>query len=267
MHPMLTIAVRAANAAGDIIYRHMDRIDMLTISNKDKNDFVSEVDKNAEQAIIDIINTSFPEHSIKAEESGLSKRKNPDYLWIIDPLDGTTNFLHGFPQFSVSIALQEKGTITQAVVYNPVSQELFTATRGQGAMLNNRKIRVSSQKGLEGALIGTGFPFKQQQHLDVYLESFRAVFPMTAGIRRAGSAALDLAFVAAGRLDGFWEIGLSDWDMAAGTLLIHEAGGLISDFSAGHEYLESGNIICGNPKVFKPLLQKIIPCMQKSFEK
>jgi len=267
MHPMLTIATRAANAAGDIIYRSLDRLDNIKVGVKGENDFVSEVDRKAEEAIISTIRAAYPDHCFKAEESGISTGKNPDFQWIIDPLDGTTNFLHGFPQFAVSIALKEKGRITQAVVYNPVSQELFTASRGGGAMLNNRRLRVSKQKNLEGALLGTGFPFKQQQHLDVYLETFKAVFPMTAGIRRPGSAALDLAYVAAGRLDGFWEIGLNEWDMAAGVLLVSEAGGLLGDFSGGHDYLESGNIICGNPKVFKHLLQKIIPCVKDTFDR
>ena len=267
MHPTLNIAIRAANAAGDIIYRYLEHVDKLVVSSKAQNDFVTEVDNQAEQAIISVIQKAFPDHSIKAEESGETTGKQSDCQWIIDPLDGTTNFLHGFPQFAVSIALKEKGRLTQAVVYNPVNQELFTASRGEGAMLNSRRLRVTKRKSLEGALLGTGFPFRQQQHLDVYLETFKALFPMTAGIRRPGSAALDLAYVAAGRLDGFWEIGLSEWDMAAGALLVQEAGGLVSDFSGGHEYLESGNIICGNPKVFKQMLQKIVPCVQDTFSK
>jgi len=267
MHPTLNIAIRAANAAGDIIYRYLEHVDKLVVSSKAQNDFVTEVDKQAEQAIISTLLKAFPDHSIKAEESGETTGKQSDCQWIIDPLDGTTNFLHGFPQFAVSIALKEKGRLTQAVVYNPVNQELFTATRGGGAFLNNQRLRVSKRKSLEGALLGTGFPFRQQQHLDVYLETFKALFPMTAGIRRPGSAALDLAYVAAGRLDGFWEIGLSEWDMAAGALLVQEAGGLLGDFSGGHEFLDSGNIICGNPKVFKQMLQKIIPCVQDSFSK
>jgi myo-inositol-1(or 4)-monophosphatase len=267
MHPTLNIAIRAANAAGDLIYNYLEHVDQLVVSSKAQNDFVSEVDKKAEDIIIATLLKAFPDHSIKAEESGETSGKQSDCQWIIDPLDGTTNFLHGFPQFSVSIALKEKGRLTQAVVYNPVSQELFTATRGEGAMLNNRRIRVSKRKSLDGALLGTGFPFRQQEHLDIYLETFRALFPMTAGIRRPGSAALDLAYVASGRLDGFWEIGLSEWDMAAGALLVQEAGGLLGDFSGGHEYLESGNIICGNSKVFKQLVQKIVPIVKGTFEK
>ncbi|MFK5894374.1 MAG: inositol-1-monophosphatase [Pseudomonadota bacterium] len=267
MHPTLNIAIRAANAAGDIIYRYLEHVDKLVVSNKAQNDFVTEVDNQAEQAIISVLRKAFPDHSIKAEESGESTGAQSDCQWIIDPLDGTTNFLHGFPQFSVSIALKEKGRLTQAVVYNPVNQELFTATRGAGAMLNNHRLRVSKRKSLDGALLGTGFPFRQQEHLDIYLDTFKALFPMTAGIRRPGSAALDLAYVAAGRLDGFWEIGLSEWDIAAGALIIQEAGGLLSDFSGGHEYLESGNIICGNPKVFKQMLQKIVPIVKDTFDK
>ncbi len=258
MHPMLTIAVRAARAAGTIIYRSMDKVDNLQITTKAANDFVSDVDRQAEMAIIDILRKAYPDHAIKGEENG-ELSGNENFQWIIDPLDGTTNFLHGFPQFSVSIAFKQNGRLSQAVVFNPVNQELFTASRGEGAMLNDRRIRVSKQSGLQGALVGTGFPFKQQQHLDCYMDTFKALFPMTAGIRRPGSAALDLAYVASGRLDGFWEIALSDWDMAAGALLITEAGGLVSDFSGGEDYLKTGNVIAGNPKVFKEILQTITP--------
>jgi len=257
MHPMLNIAVRAARSAGNIIVRNLDRLDTLTVQTKDVNDFVSEVDRQAEQEIIGILRKAYPDHSVLAEESGI--QDGNDYQWIIDPLDGTTNYLHGFPQFAVSIALRHKGRIEQGVVYDPLRQELFTATRGAGAILNDRRIRVTGRKSLDGALLGTGFPFKSQQHLDAYLDMFRALFPMTAGIRRPGSAALDLAYVAAGRLDGFWEIGLSIWDMAAGVLLIQEAGGLSSDFVGGHDYLESGNLVAGNPKVFAEILKAIRP--------
>lgn len=258
MHPMLNIAIRAARSAGTIIYRSMDKVDSLKITTKAANDFVSNVDQQAEQVIIETIQKAYPDHSIKAEESG-ELQANPNFQWIIDPLDGTTNFLHGFPQFAVSIAFKQNGRLSQAVVFNPVSQELFTASRGEGAMLNDRRLRVSTQKGLEGALLGTGFPFKDQQHLDTYLATFKALFPMTAGIRRPGSAALDLAYLAAGRIDGFWEISLNDWDMAAGALLVKEAGGLIGDFSGGNDYLETGNVVAGTPKVFKEILQKIRP--------
>lgn len=257
MHPMLNIAVRAARNAGNIIIRNLDRVDQLSVHTKDRNDFVSEVDQQAEQEIIGTIRKAFPGHAILAEESGSSE--GDEYQWIIDPLDGTTNFLHGFPQFAVSIALRHKGRMEHGVIYDPLRQELFTATRGAGAMLNDRRIRVTKRNSLEGALLGTGFPFKSQQHLDTYLDMFRALFPQAAGIRRAGSAALDLAYVASGRLDGFWEIGLNIWDMAAGVLLIQEAGGLSSDFTGGHNHLESGNIVAGNPKLFAEILKTIRP--------
>jgi len=245
MNPMLNIAIRAARAAGDIIIRQIDYVQDLPVTKKSRNDFVTVVDKQAEIAIIETLHKSYPHHAILAEESG--RQGDSPYLWIIDPLDGTTNYIHGFPQYAVSIALQHRGELDQAVVYDPLRQELFTASRGEGAMLNNRRIRVSKQKHLEGALLGTGFPFKEQERLDEYLKSFKALFPMTAGIRRAGAASLDLAYVACGRLDGFWELGLKSWDMAAGALLIIEAGGICSDINCDGSYLESGNIIAGNP--------------------
>lgn len=261
MHPMLNIAVRAARQAGNIIMRAVDHIDRLTVVSKARNDFVSEVDQQAEQEIISIIHKAYPNHGILAEESG--KLPGDDYVWIIDPLDGTTNFLHGFPQFAVSIAVRRQDKLMHAVVYDPVRQELFTATRGDGAQLENRRMRVSKQTELEGALLGTGFPFKQQHLLEAYLATFRALFPMTAGIRRPGSAALDLAYVAAGRLDGFWEIGLKEWDMAAGALLLQEAGGMIGDFTGGHTFMRTGNVVAGTPKVFKAILQTIRPHLTK----
>jgi myo-inositol-1(or 4)-monophosphatase len=257
MNPTLNIAVRAARSAGNVIIRNLGKLDTLAIHTKDRNDFVTEVDRQAEQEIIYILRKAFPGHGILAEESGV--QEGNDYQWIIDPLDGTTNFLHGFPQFAVSIAMRHKGRMEHGVIYDPLRQELFTATRGGGAMMNDQRIRVTKRKTLEGSLLGTGFPFKSQQHLDAYLDMFRALFPQTAGIRRAGSAALDLAYVASGRLDGFWEIGLSIWDMAAGVLLIQEAGGLSSDFTGGNDHLESGNIVAGNPKLFAEILKTIRP--------
>ena len=257
MNPTLNIAIRAARSAGNVIIRNLGKLDTLAIHTKDRNDFVTEVDRQAEQEIIYILRKAFPAHGILAEESGL--QEGDEYQWIIDPLDGTTNFLHGFPQFAVSIALRHKGRLEQGVVYDPLRQEIFSASRGAGATMNDQRLRVTNRKTLEGSLLGTGFPFKSQQHLEVYLEMFRALFPQTAGIRRAGSAALDLAYVASGRLDGFWEIGLSIWDMAAGVLLIQEAGGLAGDFSGGHDHLESGNIVAGNPKLFAEILKSIRP--------
>ena len=249
MHPMLTIAIRAARAAGDIIVREMDRVSDLTIDSKGKNDFVSEVDRNAEDAIIYTIQQSYPDHAFLCEETG--QRGESEFVWIIDPLDGTTNFLHEFPHYAVSIALD------QAVIFDPVKNELFSASKGKGAQLNNKKIRVSSLHKLEGALLGTGFPFRDGQEIDIFLESFRQLHPKVAGIRRAGSAALDLAYVAAGRLDGFWEFNLKPWDIAAGALLVQEAGGINSELLGGTDYLESGNIIAANPKMMKAMLQHI----------
>lgn len=262
---MLNIAVRAARNAGNIIARSIDRLDQITVTAKAENDFVSEVDRQAEQEIIQTIRKAYPTHAILGEETG--EHEGEEFVWIIDPLDGTTNFLHGFPQFAVSIGIKHKGRLEQAVVYDPLRQELFTASRGAGAQLNDRRIRVSRHQGLDGALLGTGFPFKQQHLLDAYLEIFKALFTMTAGIRRPGSAALDLAYVAAGRLDGFWEIGLNPWDMAAGVLLIQEAGGLVSDFSGGNEFLSTGNVVAANPKVFKAMLQKIRPLLPPELAK
>ncbi len=255
MNPMLNIAIRAARAAGDIIIRQIDHVQDLPVTKKSRNDFVTEVDRQAEMVIIEILHKSYPDHAILAEESG--RQGDSPYLWIIDPLDGTTNYLHGFPQYAVSIALQHRGELDQAVVYDPLRQELFTASRGRGAMLNNRRIRVSKQKHLEGALLGTGFPFKEQERLDKYLDGFRVLFPMTAGIRRAGAASLDLAYVACGRLDGFWELGLKSWDMAAGALLIKEAGGLISDLDSKDTYLKSGDVVAANPEIHDEMLNNL----------
>lgn len=259
MNPMLNIAIRAARRAGDIITRSMDMVDRLDVVSKTRNDFVSDVDKRAEQDIIATLRKAYPDHAILAEESG--QHRGGEFEWIIDPLDGTTNFLHGFPQFSVSIALRHKGRLELGVVYDPLRQEIFAASRGNGAMLNDRRIRVSPRKGLEGALLGTGFPFRDLTHLDTYLATFKALIPKTAGIRRPGSAALDLAYVAAGRLDGFWEFGLSPWDMAAGAVLIQEAGGLVTDLAGGSDYLDSGNIVAGSPKVLNAMLQTIQPLL------
>jgi myo-inositol-1(or 4)-monophosphatase len=265
MHPMLGIAVRAARRAGAIINRAARDVDLLSVSRKRHNDFVTEVDRAAEQAIIEILHRAYPDHAILAEESGATAGQagESEYTWIIDPLDGTTNFIHGFPQYAVSIALRHKGVLAQGVIYDPTKNELFTATRGRGAYLNERRMRVSKRTQLAEALIGTGFPFRDFEGLDEYLAMFRELTARTAGIRRAGAAALDIAYVAAGRLDGFWEMGLSPWDMAAGALLVQEAGGLVGDFRGDADYLESGRIICGNPKIFVQLVQTIGPLAAK----
>jgi myo-inositol-1(or 4)-monophosphatase len=255
---MLNTAVKAARKAGSIINRASLDLDLVRVSSKGRNDFVTEVDRAAEQAIISMLKTAYPNHSILAEESGASGPEGDvDYLWIIDPLDGTTNFIHGFPQFAVSIGLQHRGHITQAVVYDPTRNELFTATRGRGAFLNDRRLRVSKRDQLQDCLIGTGFPFRKIEYLDEYVEVFTRVTKSTAGVRRPGAASLDLAYVAAGRLDGFWEFGLSPWDIAAGSLLIVEAGGLIGDLHGDGDYLRTGDVVCGAPKIF-PKLQALM---------
>lgn len=268
MHPMLNIAIRAARRAGTIIVNSIEKRAYLQIDTKSKNDFVSEIDRKAEAAIIDILRKAYPNHAILAEESGAITAKKTDFQWIIDPLDGTTNFLHGNPQFAVSIAVKCKNELEQGVVYDPLRDELYTASRGMGAFLNERhRLRVSNQNSLTGALLGTGFPFRQQEHIDIYLETFKALFYQVSDVRRAGSAALDLAYIAAGRLDGFWELGLREWDIAAGALLLQEAGGFITDFSGGSNYFETGNIIAGNPKVHKGIIQTIQPHLSEELRK
>src|SRR5689334_22790070 len=251
---MLNTAVKAARKAGSIINRASLDLDLVRVSSKGRSDFVTEVDRAAEQAIIATLKTAYPNHSILAEESGASGPEGEvDYLWIIDPLDGTTNFIHGFPQFAVSIGLKHRGHITQAVVYDPTRNELFTATRGRGAFLNDRRLRVSKRDQLQDCLIGTGFPFRKLDDLDEYVEVFTRVTKNTAGVRRPGAASLDLAYVAAGRLDGFWEFGLSPWDIAAGILIVREAGGYVTDLAGGHGMLESGDVLAANDHLHLPL--------------
>jgi myo-inositol-1(or 4)-monophosphatase len=264
MQPLLNIAVRAARRAGDLILRSLPRLDSIRVSTKGRNDFVSEVDRAAEQEIIATIRRSHPDHGFLAEESGRSG--GDESVWIIDPLDGTTNFLHGNPVFAVSVALEQRGKLAHAVIYDPLRQELFTASRGDGAQLDGRRIRVSRQPGLEGALIGTGFPFRSNARwVDNYLAMMKAVMAITAGIRRPGAAALDLAYVAAGRLDGFWEIGLHPWDTAAGTLIIREAGGQVGTLT-GEEYRMGKDIVAGNPKVYAGLLEILKPFVPETFD-
>ena len=254
---MLNIAVKAARRAGNVINRASRNLDAVAFREKAVNDFVSEVDREAEQAVIRTLHDAYPGHSILAEESGASGES--EYQWIIDPLDGTTNFIHGFPQYCVAIALRHRGIVTQAVIYDPTRNDLFTATRGRGAFLNDQRMRVSKRSQLRSSLIGTGFPFRQLEHMDAYLAILGEMMRGAAGVRRAGSAALDLAYVAAGRLDGFWEFGLSPWDMAAGALLVTEAGGLVGDLTGENRYLDTGNIVAGTPKVFVELLRAISP--------
>ncbi|MCW3148546.1 inositol-phosphate phosphatase [Stutzerimonas stutzeri] len=271
MQPMLNIALRAARSAGELIVRSTERLDVISVNEKDGKDYVSEIDHAAEQVIVNALRKAYPNHSILAEENGLLEGTGDgtDYLWIIDPLDGTTNFLRGVPHYAVSIACKYRGRLEHAVVLDPVRQEEFTASRGRGAALNGRRLRVSSRKSLEGALLGTGFPFRdgQLENIDSYLNMFRSLVGQTAGLRRAGAASLDLAYVAAGRYDAFWEFGLSEWDMAAGALLIQEAGGLVSDFAGGHEFLEKGQIVAGNTKCFKAVLTAIQPHLTPSLKR
>jgi myo-inositol-1(or 4)-monophosphatase len=262
MQPLLNIAMRAARRAGDLIVKSLSRLDSLKIDSKSRNDFVTDVDRKSEADIIATIRRSYPDHAIMAEESGRSGEH--EFVWIIDPLDGTTNFLHGFPVFAVSIAIQQEGRLQHGVVYDPMRQEFFTASRGDGAQLEGKKIRVSGQKTLEGALIGTGLPFRTGvTYVDEYLAMLKKVMSTAAGVRRPGAASLDLAYVAAGRIDGFWEFGLSPWDTAAGALLIQEAGGRVGT-PMGAEYALGPGIVAGNPKVYQGLLEIIGPLTPES---
>ncbi|NOV26941.1 inositol monophosphatase [Cupriavidus necator] len=262
MHPMLNIAIKAARKAGSIINRASLDVDLVRVSRKQHNDFVTEVDRAAEAAIIEILRTAYPEHGILAEESGQSWAEDEaghEYTWVIDPLDGTTNFIHGFPQYAVSIAQLHRGTPVQAVVYDPTRDELFTATKGAGAFLNNRRIRVTRRDKLADCLIGTGFPFRDLEGVEEYLEIFSLMTRSCAGLRRPGAAALDLAYVACGRLDGFFERGLQPWDMAAGMLLITESGGLVGNYAGEPRQMEQGEVLAGNPKAFAQMVRLLSP--------
>jgi len=258
MHPILNIGVRAARRAGDLIVRHINQLDAIKVDSKGRNDFVSEVDRMAEQDIIRTVQRSYPDHAFLAEESGASG--DAEYVWIIDPLDGTTNFLHGFPVFCVSIAVMCRGRLEHGVIYDPLRQELFTTSRGAGATVDGRKMRVSDTRLMEKSLIGTGYPYRQDPAgLDAYLGMLKDAMLATSGVRRPGAAALDLAYVAAGRLDGFWETGLKIWDVAAGALMIQECGGIITDLAGGEGWQQSGNVLAGNPKIHEALQKLIEP--------
>jgi myo-inositol-1(or 4)-monophosphatase len=252
---MLNVAIKAARAAGAIINRAALDVEAVRISQKQVNDFVTEVDHASEAAIIETLLTAYPDHGILAEESG-SQHGNPhaDHIWIIDPLDGTTNFIHGFPVYCVSIALQVRGRIEQAVVYDPSRNDLFTATRGRGAFLNDRRIRVSKRTQLKECLISTGFPFRPGDNFNNYLLMMGDVMQKTAGLRRPGSAALDLAYVAAGFTEAFFETGLSPWDVAAGSLLVTEAGGLVGNFTGEADFLEQREMLAGTPRIYGQLV-------------
>ena len=260
LHPMLNIAIKAARAAGSIINRAALDLEVLKVGSKGPNDFVTEVDQAAEQAIIDILLEAYPGHGILAEESGRSQgSKNSEFTWIIDPLDGTTNFVHGFPVYAVSIALAHRNVVQQAVVYDPTRNDMFFASRGRGAFLNDRRLRVSKRTRISDALIGTGFPFRKGDNFKRYVKMFEQVMQSCAGLRRPGAAALDLCYVAAGYYDGFFETGLNPWDVAAGSLIITEAGGLIGNFTGDSDYLFQREVVAGNPKVYGQLVQILAP--------
>lgn len=276
MHPTLNIAIKAARKAGSIINRASLDIERVRVSRKQQKDFVTEVDQAAEQAILEVLTQAYPDHHFLGEEGGLinaqgrrietideqgNSRRPPamEHLWIIDPLDGTTNFIHGLPIYAVSIGLMHRGQITQAVVYDPSRDELFVASRGDGAMLNGRRIRVALRDRLDESLIGTGFPFRDGDPFELYTEMFRTFASKTAGLRRPGSAALDLCYVAAGRYDGFFEMGLMPWDAAAGSLLVTEAGGYVGNFKGDGDFLFSENIVAASPKIFAQMVSLLAP--------
>lgn len=260
MHPMVNIAVAAARAASELIVQYRDRLDTVSIREKRRYDFVTSIDKEAEMAITDIIRKSYPDHRILAEESAEGTVKlNEEPTWIVDPLDGTANYIRGIAHYAVSIGFMDKGRLLHGVVYDPMKQELFTATRGQGAMLDNRRLRVSETSHLKNAIVATEFPFKNRELWDKYFRSVSMLFPEITDIRSLGCAALDLAYVAQGRVDGFWGCGLFPWDMAAGVLLVQESGGYVVDLEGSEGYLEAGTVLASNHKIFKGFLQKIQP--------
>jgi myo-inositol-1(or 4)-monophosphatase len=260
LHPMLNIAIKAARAAGSIINRAALDVEKLQVTSKGPNDFVTEVDQAAEAAIIDILLAAYPDHGILAEESGRARgNKKSEFVWIIDPLDGTTNFVHGLPIYAVSIALAHRNVVQQAVVYDPARNDLFYASRGRGAFLNDRRLRVSKRTRLAQSLVGTGFPFRRGDNFRRYLEMFETVMQECAGVRRPGAAALDLCYVAAGWYDGFFEVGLNPWDMAAGSLMITEAGGLMGNFTGEADFLFQREAVAGTPKVYGQLVQLLAP--------
>ena len=264
MEPMVTIALRAARKAGDLIVRASDELDRVGHQAKGVADYVTEVDIAAEQEILYQLGKAYPDHAFLAEESGQTGNAKSDHLWVIDPLDGTSNFMRGIPHYCVSIACIIDGRLAHAVVFDPVRQEEFTASRGRGAQLNGHRLRVSNRTDLRECLLGTGIPFlgHEQQRLPQYTQTLAELAAQCMGIRRAGAAALDLVYVAAGRFDGFWETGLERWDIAAGALIIKEAGGLISDLSGSERYLDNGQVVCGNPKIFKQLLSTVGPVLR-----
>lgn len=262
MQPMLTIALRAARKAGELVVRASEELEFIRVDEKGLNDFVTEVDRRAEQEIIYHLRKAYPDHAILGEESGSTEGSEAsEYQWIVDPLDGTLNFIRGIPHYAISIACLYRGKVEHAVVLDPIRREEFTASRGRGASLNGRRIRVSNARNFDGTLLATGIPFKgrDEKHIEGYTKGLAQLTSQTTGIRRAGAASLDLAYVAAGRVDGFWELGLASWDIAAGSLLVQEAGGLVTDLDGGTNYLDSGNIVAATPKLIKLIIQNVRP--------
>ncbi len=261
MHPMLNTAIKAARRGATVINRASFDLDRVVVTEKQHNDFVTDVDQAAEQAIIEVLTKAYPSHAILAEESGASANTHDEneYQWIIDPLDGTTNFIHGFPQYCISIALAQRGVVTQAVIYDPVRNDLFTASKGAGAYLNDKRIRVTKLDRISNALIGNGHVAGSARALDEYLKMYQIIGERARGVRRAGSAALDLAYVACGRLDGFYEKGLKPWDIAAGALMITESGGIVGEFSGESDYLYKGDVIAASPKIFGQMVALLAP--------
>lgn len=258
---LLTTALQAAAAGAAILKKNANSLSAADIDEKGIHDFVTRVDKASEEAIIKIIRANHPDHSILAEESGYHQQQSP-FRWVIDPLDGTTNFIHGYKSYCVSVAVEKAGQMVAGVVNDPTRDEIFSAARGDGAFLNGEKFSVSQVKTLDRSLILTGFPFKAAHMMDDFISVFRKLLPATSGIRRAGSAALDLSHIACGRADGYWEFGLSAWDIAAGALLVEEAGGIIADIEGGADFLKTGNVLCGNPEIFiaiKTMLEEMFP--------
>lgn len=264
MHPLLNVAVMAAHRGGDTLIRSLNQLDRIKVEIKGRNDFVSEVDRAAERAVIDLIHKHYPDHAILAEESGA--HGDSEFQWVIDPLDGTTNYLHGFPIFAVSVALLHRGQMEHAAVHDPMRQETFTASRGRGAQLNGHRLRVSGCTSLERSLIGTGFPFRNaERSLEPYFGMLKKAIAGTAGVRRPGAAAIDLCYVAAGRLDAFWEIGLSKWDLAGGALVIREAGGIVTGLDGGEDFLETGHVLAATPKIHTAVARLFAPEIAQLF--
>ena len=263
MNPIVNIGIKAARQAGNTIMRYVDRVDRLNVEVKGRNDFVSEVDRMAEDEIIEIIQSAYPDHGILAEESGTEKtpqpqsEEAPEFQWIIDPLDGTTNFLHGHPDFAVSIGVIHKGNIEHGIIFDPLRNDLYTASRNQGAQINGRRMRVSGHDKLKQSIIGTGYPSRDLENFDTWLQCLNTVIKKSGGIRVSGCASLDLVSVACGRTDAFWEPGLKPWDLAAGCLMVREARGFVSDFDGEQDFLENGNVIAANRKIFNDLLTLI----------